>query len=147
MVQVLRQALSSLSTRYGQEAVTALCAFWQIEANGKRHPRPLFQRIEWRQLWENNGIRLSITWETIGELLGHSWRGSILVECVNSLLRPGLDSCQHTDQGCLDLFHFSHNEYSSKRGKRKGHNPAQLVGLDAVDDPHILLALAPKVSI
>lgn len=152
--QILRPALSSLFTQYGQEAVAALCALWQIEAKEKRHPYPLSQRIEWRPLWEKHlnmathwlaGNGVWEAWEAISELLEHSWRGSMLAECVNSLLRPGLDSRQHTDQGCLDLFHFSHNEYPFKRGKRKGYSPAQLAGLDAVDDPFTLLGLAPKV--
>lgn len=151
---VLRPALSQLSTQYGQQAVQALCALWQIEAHEKRHPQSLSQRIEWRYLWEkqlNTAIhwlgdqQVWEVWEAVEKLLGQSWRGSMLVECVNSLLRPRLDKRQHTDQGCLDLFHFSHNQYPFKRGKRQGYSPAQLVGLDAVDDPLTLLGLTPKV--
>ena len=153
---ILRQALSPLWARYGQDAITALCALWQIEADEKRHSQSLSQRLERRRLGEkhlntatrclgDNGVWE--VWEIISELLGHSWRGSMLAECVNSLLRPKLDNRQHTDQGCLELFRFSHNLYPFKRGKRKGHSPAQLAGLDTVDDPLTLLGLAPKVSI
>lgn len=151
---VLRPALWQLFTQYGQQAVQALCALWQIEAHEKRHPQSLSQRMEWRYLWEKQldtaihwlGDKLIWeVWDAVRELLGHSWRGSMLVECVNSLLRPRLDKRQHTDQGCLDLFHFSHNQYPFKRGKRKGYSPAQLAGLDAVDDPLTLLGLTPKV--
>jgi hypothetical protein len=154
--QLLRPALSSLSTQYGHEAVAALCAIWQIEAHEKRHQPSLFKRIEWRQLWKKHLDTAAHylddnviweAWDTILDLFGHSWRGSMLVECVNSLLRPALDSRQHTDQGCLDLFRFSHNQYPFKRGKRKGYSPAQLAGLDTVDDPLTLLGLSPKVSI
>ena len=81
------------------------------------------------------------------EVLGRSWRGSMLAECVNSLLRPILDRRKHTDQGCLELFRFLHNMRPFRRGKRAHHSPAQLVGLDVPDDPLILLGLAPKVSI
>ena len=151
---VLRPALSRLSTQYGQQAVQALCALWQIEAHEKRHPQSLSQRIEWRYLWEkqlNTAIhwlgdkQVWEVWEAVQKLLGQSWRASMLVECVNSLLRPRLDKRQHTDQGCLDLFHFSHNQYSFKRGLRQGYSPAQLVALDAVDEPLTLLGLTPKV--
>ncbi len=151
---VLRPALSRLSTLYDQQAVQALCALWQIEAHEKRHPESLAQRIEWRHLWEKQldtaihwlGDKLIWeVWDAVRELLGQSWRGSMLVECVNSLLRPRLDKRQHTDQGCLDLFHFSHNHYPFKRGKRMGYSPAQLAGLNAVDDPLTLLGLTPKV--
>lgn len=151
---VLRPALSRLFIQYGQQAVEALCALWQIEAHEKRHPQSLSQGLEWQYLWEkqlNTAIhwlgdkQIWEVWDAVQELLGQSWRGSMLVECVNSLLRPRLDKRQHTDQGCLDLFHFSHNQYPFKRGKRKGYSPAQLAGLDAVDDPLTLLGLAPKV--
>ncbi len=80
-------------------------------------------------------------------VLNRSWRGSMLAECVNSLLRPVLDGRKHTDQGCLELFRFQHNVHTFSRGKRAGHSPAQLAGLDVPDDPLILLGLAPKVSI
>ena len=80
-------------------------------------------------------------------VLGRAWRGSSLVECVNRLLRPRLNSRKQTDQGCLELFRFLHNVRPFQRGKRAGHSPAQLVGLEVPDDPLILLGLAPKVSI
>ena len=92
-----------------------------------------------QQLWK--------AWDALRQLLGRSWRGSMLAECVNSLLRPLLDRRKHTDQGCLELFRLLHNVRPFKRGKRAGHSPAQLVGLTAPDDPLILLGLAPKVSI
>jgi hypothetical protein len=66
---------------------------------------------------------------------------------ITNLLRPLLDGRKHTDQGCLDLFRFLHNVRPFARGKRAGHSPAQLVGLDLPDDPLILLGLKPKVSI
>ena len=91
------------------------------------------------QLWE--------AWDALSEVLGRSWRGSMLAECVNSLLRPVLDKRKHTDQGCLELFRFLHNVRPFERGKRADHSPAELVGLDVQDDPLILLGLAPKVYI
>lgn len=66
---------------------------------------------------------------------------------MNSLLRPRLNGRKHTDQGCLELFRFLHNVRPFQRGKRAGHSPAQLVGLEVPDDPLTLLNLASKVSI
>ena len=83
----------------------------------------------------------------LSEVLGRSWRGSMLAECINSLLRPVLDKRKHTDQGCLELFRLLHNVRPFERGKRADHSPAELVGLDVPDDPLILLGLAPKVYI
>ena len=89
------------------------------------------------QLWQ--------AWHALCQVLERSWRGSMLAECVNSLLRPILDGRKHTDQGCLELFRFLHNVRPFERGKRAGHSPARLVGLQMPDDPLTLLGLAPKV--
>ncbi len=91
-----------------------------------------------QQLWE--------AWAAVCQVLGRSWRGSMLAECVNSLLRPALAARKHIDQGCLELFRFLHNVHPFQRGKRAGHSPAQLVGLQLPDDALTLLGLAPKVS-
>lgn len=88
------------------------------------------------QLWE--------AWDALSEI-GRSWRGSMLAECVNSLLRPVLDKRKHTDQGCLELFRFLHNVRPFERGKRAGHSPAELVGLNVPSDPLVLLGLASKM--
>jgi hypothetical protein len=153
---VLAQALSPLIERWGGRAIQALSQIWQIEANEKRHPLPLVERQARQILWEENldeavsllgEKQLWTAWDALSKVLGRSWRGSMLAECVNSLLRPVLDGRKHTDQGCLELFRFLHNVRPFERGKRADHSPAQLVGLDVPDDPLILLGLAPKVLI
>jgi len=153
---VLAQTLSPLIERWGVRAIQALSQIWQIEANEKRHPLPLVERQARQILWEENldeavsllgEKQLWTAWDALSKVLGRSWRGSMLAECVNSLLRPVLDGRKHTDQGCLELFRFLHNVRPFERGKRADHSPAQLVGLDVPDDPLILLGLAPKVLI
>jgi len=153
---VLAEALRPLQTCYGEPAITALCRLWQLEANQKRRPWSKLDQTRHQGLWQQcldeavtelGEIQLWSAWEQLGQLLGRSWRGSMLAECVNSLLRPVLDGRKHTDQGCLELFRFSHNVRPFARGKRANHSPAQLVGLDVPDDPLILLGLKPKVSI
>ena len=133
--------------------MAALCRIWQIEADYKRHPLPLPERQQRQILWEESldeavallgEEQLWKAWEEVSQLLGRSWRGSMLAECVNSLLRPVLDKRKHTDQGCLELFRFLHNTRSFKRGKRAGHSPTQLVGLRLPDDPLLLLGLKAK---
>jgi hypothetical protein len=91
--------------------------------------------------------QLGQAWAELSQVLKRVWRGSMLAECVNSLLRPRLNSRKRTDQGCLELFRFLHNVRPFQRGKRAGRSPAQLVGLEVPDDPLTLLNLAPKVSI
>lgn len=153
---LLRQTLSSLVERWGTAAVQALSRLWQIEADEKRHPFSWQERRDRQALWADSldeaaellGVEsLWTAWEAVSQVLSRSWRGSMLAECVNSLLRPLLDGRGHTDQGCLELFRFLHNVHLFKRGKRANHRPAELVGLEVPDDPLILLGLLPKVSI
>ena len=153
---VLNQAISPLIEQWGAPAIRALCRIWQIEADAKRHPLPLVERQTRQVLWGESldeaasllgPEQLWDAWDALSEMLNRSWRGSMLAECVNSLLRPILDGRKHTDQGCLELFRFLHNVRPFRRGKRVGHSPAQLAGLHLPDDPFILLGLAPKVSI
>jgi len=152
---LLRQTLCPLQTRYGDKAIAALCRMWQIEADQKRRPLPLIQQQQRHTLWTDSldeawtllGEQLWPAWDEVCLVLGRSWRGSMLAECLNSLLRPLLDRRKHTDQGCLELFRLLHNTRPFKRGKRAGYSPAQLVGLDVPDDPLLLLGLEPKVLI
>jgi hypothetical protein len=153
---VLAEALRPLQARYGQPAITALCRLWQLEANQKRRPLSKLDQATHQQRWQQcldealaelGETHLWSAWEQLQPLLDRSWRGSMLAECINSLLRPVLEGRKHTDQGCLELFRFSHNVRPFARGKRAKHSPAQLVGLDVPDDPLILLGLEPKVSI
>jgi hypothetical protein len=153
---VLAEALRPLQVRYGQPALAALCRLWQLEANQKRRPLSKLDQAnhhrQWQQCLDQAAAALGESqlwpaWAELSQLLNRSWRGSMLAECVNSLLRPVLQGRKHTDQGCLELFRFSHNVRPFARGKRAKHSPAQLVGLDVPDDPLILLGLKPKVSI
>jgi hypothetical protein len=152
---VLTRALSPLISQWGAAAIQALSQIWQIEADEKRSPLSLPERQTRQILWEESldeafsllgPQQLWYAWEALCQILNRSWRGSMLAECVNSLLRPVLDARKHTDQGCLELFRFLHNVQPFERGKRPGHSPAQLVGLNVPHDPLTLLGLAPKSS-
>jgi hypothetical protein len=153
---VLNQTLLPLKTSYGDSAIEALARMWQIETDLNRRPLSVLQQQPRQTLWVTSfdqaltllgEQQLWAAWDQLCQVLGRSWRGSMLAECVNSLLRPILDGRKHTDQGCLDLFRFFHNVRPFIRGKRAGFSPAQLVGLDVSDDPLLLLGLDPKVLI
>jgi hypothetical protein len=148
---VLAQALSPLVERWGSPAIEALSRLWQLEAEEKRQPSSFVQQRTQQTLWgQALDTALSFlgekqfwpAWEALGDILSRSWRGSMLAECVNSLLRPILNGPKHTDQGCLELFRFLHNVRPFQRGKRAGKSPAQLANLDVPPDPLSLLGLA-----
>jgi hypothetical protein len=150
---VLAEALAPLIEQWGAPAIHALSRIWQIEADEKRHPVPLTDRRARHQIWAASldeavlllgEEQLWAAWEALSAVLGRTWRGSMMAECVNSLLRPVLDGRKHSDQGCLELFRLLHNTHSFARGKRAGRSPAELVGLSVPDDPLTLLGLEPK---
>jgi hypothetical protein len=152
---ILNQALAPVIERWGPQAIQALSRIWQIEADEKRQPPPSKEGQTRQALWQASldqaasrlgQEQLWQAWAALSQVLERSWRGSMLAECVNSLLRPILDGRKHTDQGCLELFRFLHNVRPFERGKRADHSPAQLVGLHMPDDTLTLLGLAPKVS-
>jgi hypothetical protein len=151
----LRQALAPLIEQYGQSTIAALCRLWQCEADARRRHLALPEKQEREQIWQQalaeafadlGDDLLWPVWDALSAVLSRPWRGSMLAECVNSLLRPILDRRKHTDQGCLELFRFLHNVRPFRRGKRAGHSPAQLAGIDLPTDPLSLLGLTPKVS-
>lgn len=153
---LLQQALVPLIEIWGAFAIQALSRIWQIETDQKRHPLPLDQQRDRQVLWEQSldqaasllGIeQLTEAWAALCTVLDRSWRGSMLAECINSLLRPILRSRKSTDQECLELFRFLHNVRPFTRGKRRFHSPADLAGLIVPEDPLTLLGLTSKVSI
>jgi hypothetical protein len=153
---LLQQALAPLIERWGTPAIQALSRIWQIEADQKRHPLSLIQQQAMQALWNQNldqavallGFQqITAAWASLSQVFSRSWRGSMLAEFINSLLRPVLLRRKSTDQECLELFRFLHNVRPFARGKRSHHSPAELAGLEVPEDPLILLGLAPKVSI
>ena len=130
---VLKQALAPLLEQWGAPAIQTLSRIWQIEADEKRHPLPLLERqirqVAWAESLDETVALLEPeglwgAWNALSQVRGRSWRGNMLAECINSLLRPILDGRQHTDQGCRDSFRFLHNVRPFKRGKRAHHSPA-----------------------
>lgn len=153
---VLAQALQPLVRQWGTVAIRALGRIWQLDADMRRQPQSLAEQQRRQRLWMASldaavaalgPDQMWAAWAEVATVLGRSWRGSMLAECVNSLLRPILDRRKATDQGCLELFRFLHNVRRFARGKRAGKSPAELVGLAVPDDPLTLLGLAPKVSL
>jgi hypothetical protein len=61
-------------------------------------------------------------------------RASSLVEMVNSLIRPYLNSCKgQITQEALNLIMFYHNHRRYKSGKRKGQAPLELLTGDSLE--------------
>jgi len=151
----LADTLAPLRKTWGSPAVQALSRLWQVEAEIRRGHLAFGQRQALGQIWcasvdeaaQLLGDHLFEVWEALSAILSRIWRGSMAAECVNSLLRPRLNTRKHADQGELELFRFLHNTHCFARGKRAKHTPAELVGIKVPADRFTLLGLAPKVSI
>jgi len=62
------------------------------------------------------------------ERLDQVVQSSSLVECVNSILRPYLNTTRnHVNQAFLNLIMFYHNHRRYRAGKRAGHTPMELL--------------------
>lgn len=151
----LADTLAPLIETWGAPAVQALSRLWQVEAEIRRGHLSFGQRQALGYMWCDSvdaaaqllGDHLFEVWETLSAILGRIWRGSMAAECVNSLLRPRLNTRKQVDQGELELFRFLHNTHCFARGKRAKRTPAELVGIKVPADRFTLLGLAPKVSI
>jgi hypothetical protein len=124
---VLAQVLQPLIAQWGASTIQAVARLWQVDADVRRHPRLQAHHGNRPQLWRASldaavalvgPEQVWEVWEAVCTVLGRSWRGSMLAECVNSLLRPILDRRKATDQGCLELFRFLHNVRRFARGVR-----------------------------
>jgi hypothetical protein len=149
----LQKALLPWIEQWGNAAFQPLARLWQLETDAKRQPIPLanrsFHQSLWNHILDQSLAQLPIetlvhAWQSLNQVLTHSWRGSMLCECINSLLRPILASRKSSDQGCLELFRFLHNVHRFLRGKRSGFSPAELASIPLPADPLTLLGLAPK---
>ena len=149
----LSQAMAPLIQTWGQPAISALSRIWQVEAERKRGHLSPGQRQALEAIWHASldeaaqllDEHLFEVWDALSAILSRIWRGSMAAECVNSLLRPRLDAHKHADQGASELFRFLHNTHRFERGKRRGHSPADLVGITLPADRFTLLGLASKV--
>ena len=147
----LAQALAPLQSRWGTEALTALCRIWQVEEWMRRGQLGLLERHALDATWNDSldvaaahlGEDLFAVWDELEAVLSINWRSSSAAECVNSLLRPHLNVHRYTDQKMLELLRFLHNAHRFPRGKRAGSSPAQLVGIDLPAGPVTLLGLSP----
>ena len=111
-----------------------ICLYWQIH---KRY----IKRKEWNakekiKIYENSvladikeltGENFEDIFDKIIKTLNTIVQSSSAVECINSILRPYLNTCKNqVTQEFLNLFMFYHNHRRFKAGERKGKTPMEL---------------------
>lgn len=132
----LAEALAPWTAALGQETVALIGWGWR-----HRHGLGLTTVAEAVAAFpaaHGEGVR------AVWTALDGAHRGSSLVECVNSLLRPHLLVHRGADQGLLDLLACSLDHRVFSRGKRRGQSPLQLAGLPDSGDWLVTIGFAPK---
>ena len=125
----------ALINRYPREVVQALVSGWQLEkqaTNSKDYGmrKRLSQEAGFYFAYAAQLLPAAadaIRKEVV-ESLDAEVRSSSLVENVNSVLRPLLETCRgQLDQEMLELFAYAHNHRRFERGKRAGKAPIELL--------------------
>jgi len=119
------------------DALKALCLAWQwnkavIKSKEKeRRDKAIEQRdlhLELAALFVNDKEKFLELKSSIFDELDEIVQASSMVECINSILRPYLNSSKNQiTQGFLNLFMFYHNHRRYRAGKRKGKTPMELL--------------------
>ena len=118
-----------------QEALRALCLAWQWKKatiKAKKANRSKYCSSNEQFCLEFAEGYLQEQYEDIKdkayEKLDHIVQSSALVECINSIIRPYLNSSKnHVTQETLNLIMFYHNHRHYKDGKRKGQTPTEIL--------------------
>ena len=133
--------LHSATDTYGRlsqsidiEILKRLCLAWQCKKNGikakKSNRNKFFRNKEQRLLnyaKELCGDDYELIHKTAYEQLNNIIQSSAAVECINSLLRPYLNTMKgKVTQGFLNLFMYYHNNHKFNSGLRKGKSPIEI---------------------
>jgi hypothetical protein len=118
-----------------KEALRALCLAWQwnkAEIKAKKAKRSQYCASNEQFCLEFAEGSLQEDYDNVKEQtykkLDNIVQSSALVECINSIIRPYLNSSKnHISQEALNLIMFYHNHRRYKAGKRKGQTPMEIL--------------------
>lgn len=132
-VKQMALPMAELSKELGEDAVGLLCRQWLLEQGlGRRGKEPDDRTILQARLLSllHLGRGYSEAEEKVRRTLEGVMRGSSLVECLNSLLRPYAFLMRGLEKSFLPLFQLYRNSHVFERGKRRGYSPFQLAGIE-----------------
>jgi hypothetical protein len=153
-MEVAKKIVAKLSETIDSENLQDLCLAWQINKRVVKikHHTDLRNKYIRRRNHILNGVekRLGITYEkTKNETeisLDNIVQSSAAVECINSLLRPYLNTCKNqVSQEFLNLFMFYHNHRRFNAGKRKDKTPFE-IATGTVQEKDWIALLLEKVN-
>jgi hypothetical protein len=133
--KIAKNIVVGLSQIIDNDILKELCLAWQLNQNmiKLKHKPELKHKMERRQNYILKDVKelleneYEIIKNQVYESLNHIIQSSASVECVNSLLRPYLNTCKNQpSQELLNLFMFYHNHKRFLAGKRKGKTPWEI---------------------
>jgi hypothetical protein len=142
---------AELLARMPQQILDALVLAWQhdhlsYQSHGKRkhhHQRECQHWLDFAEglLDDQFEALKGLVFEKLGAIV----KASSLVEMVNSLIRPYLNSCKgQITQEALNLIMFYHNHRRYRSGRRKGKAPIELLTGEALQADWVELLIQHK---
>lgn len=133
--ETAKEVVTLLSQTIDNEVLQLLCLAHQTQKNSikiknnperkkvlKRREQQLLQQVEGLL-----GLGYEATKKEVYARLDQIIQSSASVECINSILRPYLNTSKNQPtQELLNLFMFYHNHRRFAQGKRKGKTPSEL---------------------
>ena len=133
--QIAEKVVAQLSQTIDNKVLELLCLAYQTQKNRiklkkKTKQRNALKRKEQHILGQAKEL-LGANYEAIKNevyaKLEQIVQSSAAVECINSILRPYLNTCKNKpSQEFLNLFMFYHNHRRFAAGKRKGKTPFEI---------------------
>lgn len=134
--KIAEHILNQLSPSIGNpEALQALCLAWQFnhlsfQAKSAKHKHVLLREREFYLAYAEAILddHFQQSMNLLFSSLDNVIRSSSLIETINSLVRPYLNSCKgNITQDALNLIMFYHNHRRFADGKRKGKAPIEIL--------------------
>jgi len=134
--KVAKEIIQELSQFVDNETLQPLCLAWQVRKNSVKLKNQSERKnaLERKELYilesvkERTGEKYEIIKNQVYEKLDQIVQSSAAVECINSILRPYLNTIKNQPtQEFLNLFMFYHNHRRFTAGKRKGKTPIELL--------------------
>ena len=135
----LKQVLSSLDDRFGQNPVVMACVAWRLIQDLRERRRPWQRHRDHQHLlgafaWLQGHADADAVLTAVDAAFRRRHRASSAIEGFNAALRPFLYVHKGVTQGFLELFRAHYNLRSRRWGRHKGTSPQQVLTGTPVDD-------------
>jgi len=133
--EIAREILDNIALPLDKISLQVLCLAWQCKKKkikAKKSETKKYYATEEQEYLQFAAELLQERYDFVKEQiyaeLDRIVQGSGLVECINSIIRPYLNTSKNqVKQHLLNLIMFYHNHRRYKRGERKGKTPMEIL--------------------